>query len=69
MLIRVGQMLKGRRNDEDVTLFVRQSDCTWTRVGKVRTDDRGIATFKVPAAMLAKPARPAFVECVAQLTS
>src|SRR5688572_7348668 len=27
--------------DEDVLLFVRQPDCTWTRVGKVRTDDRG----------------------------
>jgi hypothetical protein len=46
--------------DEDVSLFVRGQDCAWTRVGSVRTDDRGIATFEVPAAVLSKAGAYAF---------
>ena len=46
--------------DEDVTLFVRTPDCEWTRMSTVRTDDRGIATFKVPAALISKPGAYAF---------
>jgi len=46
--------------DEDVTLFVRLPDCEWTRLDTVRTDDRGIATFKVPAALISKRGAYAF---------
>lgn len=46
--------------DEDVSLFVRRPDCAWTRVGTVRTDDRGIATFEVSSAVLSKVGAYAF---------
>ncbi len=46
--------------DEDVALFVRDDHCEWTRVGTSATDDRGIATFKVPASQLPAKGRYAF---------
>lgn len=46
--------------DEDITLHVRGLDCKWSKVGTVATDDRGIATFKVPGKLLTKAGRYAF---------
>lgn len=46
--------------DEDVALHVRGLDCKWTHVSTVATDDRGIATFRVPAALLSKAGRYSF---------
>lgn len=46
--------------DEDVSLFLRRPDCSWTRVDTVRTDDRGVAAFDVPAPLLTEVGAYAF---------